>query len=108
MRIEFPEVKKTVEDYDILFTNGYLMPLTLDASLGDTIFFNDKMIKITLAARPIQSDPDKSTPAEDITVFMANVLSIRHCVREVVEPTPEEKAEYRKTWQEFTSHKTIQ
>lgn len=111
MIIEQPEVKHILDDYDILFASGYLMPITIDLAHGDTISLDDKAILVHLSAKPSQSNPARQLPAEDITVFTPHIISIQHRSREVVEPSLEQKAELAKTWQELVgvpTSKTLQ
>lgn len=108
MLIQTPEVKKILDDYDILFQSGFMMPLTIDLEKGDTISFDDKAILVHLAAKPSKSDPNKLLPAEDITVFTPHIISIQHRTRELVEPSPEEKLKWAKTWADLITSPTIQ
>lgn len=108
MIIEIPEVKKILDDYDILFESGFMMPLTIDLDKGDTITFDDKAILIHLTSKPSRNNPDKFLPAEDITVFTPHIISIQHRTREVTELTPNEKASWAKTWETLVPHPTVQ
>lgn len=108
MIIETPEVKRFLDDYDILFSSGLMMPVTVDLSKGDSISFDDKAILVHLSSKPSQLNPDKTLPAEDITIFTPHILSIQHRVREVVDLSPNEQASYQKTLEDFVTHPTIQ
>lgn len=108
MKIETPEVKKILDDYDILFDSGFMMPLTVDLSKGDTISFDDKAILVHLTPKPSQADPKKFLPAEDLTIFTPHIISIQHRVREFIEPSPEESLRWEKTWKDLTVSPTIQ
>lgn len=80
-----------VDDYDLLFTNGVLMPITVDRDAGDTVDFETSplVINFHLAARTSPTDPDSKIPQEDITVFVSHLISITHRIREVLPPAPE-------------------
>lgn len=108
MIIQSPDVLKTIDDYDIVFENGMMMPLSLDKGLGDTINFGAEVINVNLVVKPSQNDPTKLLPAEDTTIYLKHVVSIQHRTRKVAELTPEEKHAWHKTWQELTTHPTLQ
>lgn len=108
MILNSPEVKRIVDDYDIVFESGMMLNVTLDFSLGDEIHFTDSQILITMASKPSKSDPTKLTTAEDNTVFLRHVASIVHRKREVLELNPEQKHELAKTWLDMTTHPTVQ
>jgi hypothetical protein len=107
MDITSPEVKKTYEDYDILFSSGFLMPLVVDPSNGDTIDLEADPIRIFIAPKPTQSDPKKFTQREDIIVFRSHILSIQHRTREAIEPSPEEKHQLAKAFKDLITSSTI-
>ena len=106
MLVTSPELKKKVDDYDIVFDSGMLLPITLDSTLGDTIIFGEKLITVVLTSKTSLNDPTKTLPAEDITIFVSHIVSIQHRVREVVELTPEQKLDWQKAFKEATD--TIQ
>lgn len=107
MIINNPEVKKIVTDYDIIFSTGIKTGFTIDPSAGDEITFgNSGAITVKLAAKASPSDPSITIPEEDITIFAKHILYVNKRVREVIEPSPEEKAELNRVWKELTS--TIQ
>lgn len=104
-----PKVK-TVDDLDFTFSNGLVMPITLDESAGDTVDWDTHKdaIIIHLSAKP-SMDGETKLPAEDITVFRTNILLIQHRVREITELTTSQKQEmidWKKTLQEIP--KTLQ
>lgn len=102
MLINTPLAKKTVDDYDVLFESGMVMPLTVDLDAGDEIHFNDAIIKVHLASKASKNSPDKTLPAEDITIFVKHILSIQHRSREVEEQSPEERAQWFKDFDSLT------
>jgi hypothetical protein len=103
MYIPTPDVLKILVDYDIVFSSGIMLPVTLDATLGDTIEDRGDTLFINLTAKPSLSDSSKTLPAEEITVFKAQVVSIQKRTREVVQLNPEQQAEWRKTIKELSS-----
>lgn len=106
MILETPVIKKTVEDYDFVFSSGVAMPVTIDLAAGDTVdVFQDKIL-IHLTAKPSFHDPDKILPAEDIKIFTSHLISIQHREREIIELTPEQKLEWKKVL--HTSNGTVQ
>lgn len=102
MIITTPLEKRTVDDYDVLFESGMVMPITVEPDAGDQIQFGDNIIRVHLAAKPSRNNPEKSLPAEDITLFVRHILSIQHRVREVVEQTPEERNEWQKAFDQLS------
>jgi len=107
MIIQTPEIKRYLDDYDILFTSGFLMPLTIDLAKGDSISFDEKAILVHLSSKPSLIQLDKTLPVEDITIFTAHIISIQHRVREVVELSPEAQLQAQKVWQELATSTTI-
>lgn len=89
-----PEVKKIVNDYDIVSKSGMMLPVTIDLALGDTITFNDLTIMVHLSAKPSKTNPLQTLPAEDITIFINQVFSVQHREREIIERTPTQLDEW--------------
>lgn len=83
---------RIVDDYDLLFSNGMLMPLTIDKDAGDEIDTDTTplVIKIKLASKASPTDPSQRSSQEVITVFVSHLISITHRTREVLPPTPEQ------------------
>src|SRR5262245_31333786 len=89
---------RLVDEYDIVFTNGMLLPVTVDKDLGDTIEFDELSVTITRAARPSQFDPDQIVPSEDVTIFQQHILTITHRQRTIMPVLPEQQEQLRKTF----------
>lgn len=106
MRIESPTSLRIVEDYDICFESGMILPFTVDKSIGDSIEINDLFVKVNLVASQSPNDPDRTLPAREVTVFVSKIASIEKRTREVVALTSDQKAEWHKTFKELS--KTIQ
>ncbi len=106
MIIDVPIIKRVLDDYDLVYANGMVLPLTIDLLGGDTIEIGEKTIQVNLVAKPSQNDPTKTLPAEDITIFTDKVASIQHRSREVVEQTLEEKTAWHRTFQELSGGST--
>lgn len=94
IEIYSPEVKKIVNDYDIVSKSGMVLPVTIDLVAGDTIVFNDLTILIHLSAKPSKTNPLATLPAEDITIFISQVFSVQRREREVIKQTPAQKDEW--------------
>lgn len=102
MLIKEPEPKvKSIHDMDFTFSNGIVMPITIDKEAGDEVDCdtNKDAIVIHLSAKP-SLDGKSVLPAEDITVFRHNILVIQHRIREVTELTKEQQLVWQKTLQE--------
>ena len=109
MILTTPEVKHLVLDYDIVFSSGMVLPLTIDEKAGDVITIGDKYIEVFMSAKPSMNDPKKTIPAESMTLFLQHVVSIQHRQREVVELSPEQKLEWARTVQQgMSGNQTIQ
>lgn len=102
MLISTPEVKKTVSDYDFIFTSGMILPFTIDQNAGDKMIVGDRVILIHLASKPSMKDPAKMLPSEDITVFTQHVISIQQRERELTELSPAQRLLWEKTLQEVS------
>jgi hypothetical protein len=97
---------KIVEEYDILLSNGILVPLTIDKQAGDTVEYEHDpvAVKFNIAAKQSESNPDVKTPEEEITIFMAHVLTINKRKREVTQLSPEQKEQW-KSFQKISDYK---
>lgn len=98
MIVNTPLHVKTLDYYEILFSNGVVLPVTIDKEGGDVVdFMENHAIRFDLKARPSQTDPDQSFPPEDVTIFTRHVASIKHWTAEVTEPTVEQREEMKRT-----------
>lgn len=77
-----PEVK-LVDDFDFVFDSGQFMPITVDKLAGDTIEFEPDSVTVHLVRKPSLVDPEKTLPAEDITIFARHIISVQHRAREI-------------------------
>ena len=101
MRIENPLPEPyEAEDYDFIFANGIVHPVTIVKDLGDTIDFDTSPLAVMIhyAEKPSQTDPDSKIPAEDLTVMMSHVIMINHRKRLVTPPTREEKDAFQQVF----------
>ena len=108
MQISTPLSKRYVNEYDIVFESGQMMPLTLDLVAGDTFVNDGTKLIVNLVAKPGLTDPSQSYPAEDIVIFLNHVISIQHRVREITELTPDQKAEWEETLHRLGGGDTVQ
>ena len=76
---------KQVQDWDFVFTNGMVYPITLDLEAGDKLFKSDSVITITLAARPSKLDPMVILPEETVVIFLDKLTFYKTLQREEVE-----------------------
>ena len=107
MEIQVPEVTKILNDYDIIFSSGMVLPITVDLALGDSVTVTENIMSFHITSKPSSNDPSVMLPAEETTIFLRHVISIQHRRREVVELTKEQRSEWHKTWQELTAHPTV-
>lgn len=101
MLLETPENKHTVIDVDIVLDFGVTVPLTIDPSKGDSFTMDDWTVQAHLESKPSIANPEVMMPAEDVTFFVSHIVSIQKREREVVELSPEQKAEQTKVFKEW-------
>ena len=102
MVVSSPEAKKILNEYDITSLQGIVLPVTIDLDAGDTIDFDEQVIRIHLSAKLSQLDPDRMLPAENITVFVKNIFTVQHRTREIVQETPEQREAWKGVLQELS------
>jgi hypothetical protein len=87
---------KKIDQFDIVFSNGILMPITIDKESGDTVDMSNPLIAIfSFPAKPSAINPDTSIPAEEISIFMAHVFSVTHRIVEIMPPNPDQEQLFR-------------
>jgi hypothetical protein len=91
---------KVVEEYEFIFSSGFLLAISIEPSEGDLIDFGSDRILITKPSKPSLVDPNQSLPAEDVTLFRNHLISIQHRTREVVGRTPDQEVEWQETLKE--------
>ena len=102
MQIPSTPAVKLLDDYDFVFTSGMMMPVTINVAVGDRISFNAETVVVYLTPKPSSTDPDRMLSSEDITIFTKHLASVQHRVREVLDLTPEQQLEWKKTIAELT------
>jgi len=96
-----------VDDYEIITVNGIPIVFSIDKEAGDTIDFrNSQVIRVYLAPKPSQTDPDQKTPAEHITIYTAHALSMSCRTRAYVPPSKEQQEAVKKVIHKL--HNTVQ
>jgi hypothetical protein len=90
-----PETRD-VNDYDFTFVGGILLPVTIDEKAGDSIEVDPLYTKIHLSSKPSPGNPMAILPAEDLTIYNSQLLSVQHRVRQVTLLTEEQKFEWNK------------
>lgn len=93
-----PEPKfKELTSYDFTFNNGFRIPISLDASLGDSIEELEDRFVLNLVEKPSPSDPSEKMAAEVATVYKSHLLTVVVQHRKQRIPTPEEQLEFKNT-----------
>lgn len=95
MIITSPRKSKIQTEYDFLFSNGMLVPVTLKE--GDEITFEPDLVRIKMISRPSLTNPEILHPEEEVLIFKTHILTISHREREVEEIVQAEWAEMLKT-----------
>lgn len=109
MIIQNPDpITRTIDDYELHFTNGQSMSIEVDAEAGDTTDFTTHplAILIHLETKPSRTSPNQMMGAEDLTIFLSHILSIVKRQKTVTPLTFEQKMEWTKTVNEIS--RTIQ
>lgn len=99
MTIVVPPQTRTVHDWDLVLTNGSIIQLTIDESLGDTIKIGPDRTEIFLSKKPSSINPKQEMAAEDILVFTRHLQVAKHKLREVTARTPDEEISWLQTIQ---------
>lgn len=91
-----PVEPKLLEEFEITYTNGTIMSITLDLAAGDTykIDRDCRFAVFNSVEKPSWSRPNITIPAEEITVIMPNVLCVQHRQRMFEDPTPEQREQW--------------
>jgi hypothetical protein len=102
VEINIPEVKRTVIDYEFVFSSGMGLQVTVDPEAGDSVEYVGGLVHIHIAPKASLNDPTQTTAAEDHTVFLRHVASSLKKERIVVELTKEQKDVWRKVYREVS------
>jgi len=94
---------KIYKDYDFMFSQGIMIPISIEPEAGDSIEFFEDTIKVYLAKRVSPTDSTVIMPAEEKTFFKTHLIAIEHRTREVEPLTPEAQAEWMKTLKDLKS-----
>ena len=107
MLFQEPDPKtRTVDDFDFTMVDGVFMSFTVDKELGDSMESLPDAFIVHLTAKPTV-DGTEMMPAEDVTLFKRNIITIQHKTKEITEQTAAQKLEYIKTFKGLVS-KTVQ
>ena len=106
MIIHSPTEPRIVDDYNIVFLNGIDWPITIDKQSGDEIDFQQDRIVIKFGHRSSVVDESIRTPSEDQTIYLNNVIIVRHIQRTFIPQTKEQKDELKQLLKTKTA-KTI-
>lgn len=101
-----PKIRK-VDDLDFTFIDGFLMSLTIDKELGDSMEYPTPDTIVIHLSEKLSTDGLSTLPAEDVTVYVKNIITIRHRTREITDRTLAQELEFQKTLQEMATS-TIQ
>ena len=97
MILNTPDDRHVVDDYDFVFNSGLVIPVTINAEAGDSITFNESVVKIYVASQPSMNDAQKMLPSRDITLFTRHLAAAEHRIREVIALNPEQKHQWLET-----------
>lgn len=91
-----------VEDWEITYSNGSALAVTLNSALGDSVVVGSDFAEFHLSEKPSHVNPDDVLAAEDLIIPLANVNCLRKRVRLLLDPTLEEKEEWQRILNELT------
>ena len=96
---------RVVDCYDVTFSTGLFMSVTVDKEAGDTVDWTTSPMTVIfhLTEKPSITDPDTKLPAEDLTIFIPHVLAIQHRTQTNLKPTTEQTDDFRKTLHALTT-----
>jgi len=99
---------KIVTDYDITFDNGLFTTISVCESDGDTIDQDTTPLAILfyLAPKPSVADPAVKLPAENVTIFLSQVVMLSHRQREVFPANPDQQQNLKGLFK--NAHPTVQ
>jgi len=72
---------KIYKDYDFMFSQGIMIPISIEPEAGDSIEFFEDTIKVYLAKRVSPTDSTVIMPAEEKTFFKTHLIAIEHRTR---------------------------
>ena len=92
-------------DYDINFSNGSAISITIDPTTDDTcdISFDKGLATFSLGEKPSYVDPDKPIPAESVMIPLGNVLCIRKRSRAIEDEPLGAPEEWQRMLQELAN-----
>lgn len=97
MQIEHPTPPpRLVVDWEVFYRDGGAETISIDEKAGDTVIYNPETCPVAyfhLSEKTVTrfDGTEAVLPAEDIDVFLANVLRIQRHVRTVEGPSFEQK-----------------
>ena len=96
-----------VEDWDFVFSNGFMLEFTVDTTVGDSCIVNSDrtFVDISLAEKDSLTIPGTKTIAEDTTVNLSHVVCFHRRTRHIMEPTLEQKEEWKKALKSMAGKK---
>ena len=92
---------RLVEDWELSFSNGSALAVSLEEALGDTHILLENSIEFHLSEKPSLVNPDDVLAAEDIYISRASLNWARKRIRLVEDPSIEEKEEWQRILNEL-------
>lgn len=83
-----------VDDFDFIFVNGFVFPITVDYAAGDTINFGEREIEIHIHKKPLLAEGNTLDTTEHTILNRNNILIINHRVRTVLPQSPEQRDQF--------------
>lgn len=98
--------EKVVMDYDMYFSSGLVVPITIDKEAGDSIVFDPDTITVIRVPKPSQLDDTEILEGETTVITRSKVDFYQFRERRVKQLTPEEKFQLHESF--VKAPKTVQ
>lgn len=95
--------ERVLDEYDFIFINGNVLPITLDMNGGDSIVFSPTEVLITIKAKPSPTDPKGEIGDNTITICRQHLMFWEYRQRKQMSITPEQRIELQNTIKRLAS-----
>jgi hypothetical protein len=97
MEIKTPDAVREIKEVSYTWDAGMSLELLIDETAGDSITDMGECFQVRLAAKPLISNPDEKTGAEDVLIYKRTLASVITRTRSLRVPTPEEIFDLQQT-----------
>lgn len=99
MQVESNTTTRILDEYDITFSNGKIISISICKAEGDSADFdsNPNRIQFHITEKKESALDGSDIPAQSITVYTSQILTIQHHTRTVRPPSAEQREAWKKT-----------